>query len=167
MRSTSSPCYCQILHKIIDIGSIATTAVIAIAAIFVLPQVRRLPCFGEYRHHHILQDLHMTIVIIILSLILTDKVDPNSEQAIYWITGINLSTFSFSRSDDPDASGLVFVWPLISKSWIDRIARKIITSQHSGGSRQHRGQRPPRVQHRWERLRGKVDVSYRATEFWC
>ena len=28
-------------------------------------------------------------------------------QAIYWITGINLSTFSFSRSDDPDASGLV------------------------------------------------------------
>ena len=66
--------------------------------------------------------------LIILSLILTDKVDPNSEQAIYWITGINLSTFSFSRSDDPDASGLVFVWPLISKSWIDRIARKIITS---------------------------------------
>ena len=28
-------------------------------------------------------------------------------KAIYWITGINLSTFSFSRSDDPDASGLV------------------------------------------------------------
>ena len=128
IKETSSPCYCQILHKILDIGSIATTAVIAIAAIFVLPQVRRLPCFGEYRHHHILQDLHMTIVIIILSLILSDKVDPNSEQAIYWITGINLSTFSFSRSDDPDASGLVFVWPLISKSWIDRIARKIITS---------------------------------------
>jgi len=49
----------------IDVGSIATMAVIAIAAIFVLPQ------------------------------------------AIYWITGINLSTFSFSRSDDPDASGLV------------------------------------------------------------
>ena len=93
--------------------------------------------------------------------------DQNSEQAIYWITGINLSTFSFSRSDDPDASGLVFVWPLISKSWIDRIARKIITSQHLGGSRQHRGQRPPWVQHWWERLRGKVDVSYRATEFWC
>ena len=44
---------------------------------------------------------------------LIDKVDPHFEQAIYWITGINLSTFSFSRSDDPDASGLVIVWQII------------------------------------------------------
>jgi len=48
----------------IDIGSIATVAVIGIAAIFVLPQ------------------------------------------AIYWITGINLSTFNWGRSDD-DVPGIV------------------------------------------------------------
>jgi hypothetical protein len=50
-----------------DVGSLATIAVIAIAAIFVLPQ------------------------------------------AIYWITGINLSTFNWGRSDDPmgATSGLV------------------------------------------------------------
>lgn len=52
----------------LDIGSLATVAVIAIAAIFVLPQ------------------------------------------AIYWITGINLSTFTLGRSDDGGdgaSSGLV------------------------------------------------------------
>lgn len=56
-------------HPSPDIGSIATIAVIAIAAIFVLPQ------------------------------------------AIYWLTGINLSTFNWARSDDQSmngaASGLV------------------------------------------------------------
>ena len=46
-------------------------------------------------------------------IVIIDKVDPHFEQAIYWITGINLSTFSFSRSDDPDASGLVIVWQII------------------------------------------------------
>ena len=48
-----------------DIGSLATVAVIGIAAIFVLPQ------------------------------------------AIYWITGINLSSFNWGRSDDDGIPGIV------------------------------------------------------------
>lgn len=49
----------------LDIGSLATVAVIGIAAIFVLPQ------------------------------------------AIYWITGINLSSFNWGRSDDDGIPGIV------------------------------------------------------------
>jgi len=52
----------------IDVGSLATIAVIAIAAIFVLPQ------------------------------------------AIYWLTGVNLSSFNWGRSDDESgASGMLYL----------------------------------------------------------
>ena len=76
-----------------DIGSIATMAVIAIAAIFVLPQVRLLFSF-------------ITVIVMFIIIIMA-MFNDMFFKAIYWITGINLSTFSFSRSDDPDASGLV------------------------------------------------------------
>ena len=58
----------------LDIGSIATVAVIGIAAIFVLPQ------------------------------------------AIYWITGINLSTFNWGRSEG-DLPGKIFSMETEIFSW--------------------------------------------------